>query len=248
MLALTPGVGLERLDRRLGEERQEGQLDALARLEVGLGRWPQPRDPGQVDLDHGGELRGDLQRLDHPARRSPCAAGTSSRWCRAAVTAAAAAAAVAGSCAGSRAAAACCAGCRALAAAAASSTSCLRIRPPTPVPRRPARSTPCSAASLRTSGVTYGAPVARRLAGARAGACGGGGRLRRRGSWRCGGCCGARCLLRRGAGGGAGAAARLLLLGGLLALVLLGLPSCGLPAVGLLSLPAAGRLPPSGCR
>ena len=37
---------------------------------------------------------------------------------------------------------------------AASSTSCLRIRPPTPVPVSEARSTPCSAASLRTSGVT----------------------------------------------------------------------------------------------
>ncbi len=34
-------------------------------------------------------------------------------------------------------------------------TSCLRIRPPTPVPLTDARSTPFSAASLRTSGVTY---------------------------------------------------------------------------------------------
>ena len=39
-------------------------------------------------------------------------------------------------------------------ALAASSTSCLRIRPPTPVPVTAARSTPCSPASLRTSGVT----------------------------------------------------------------------------------------------
>src|SRR5205085_2532977 len=38
---------------------------------------------------------------------------------------------------------------------AASSTSCLRIRPPTPVPLTLERSTPFSAASLRTSGVTY---------------------------------------------------------------------------------------------
>ena len=37
---------------------------------------------------------------------------------------------------------------------AASSTSCLRIRPPTPVPATEARSTPCWFASLRTSGVT----------------------------------------------------------------------------------------------
>ncbi len=37
---------------------------------------------------------------------------------------------------------------------AASSTSCLRIRPPTPDPVTVARSTLCWAASLRTSGVT----------------------------------------------------------------------------------------------
>ena len=42
----------------------------------------------------------------------------------------------------------------ALAFSAASSTSCLRIRPPIPVPVRAPRSTPCCAASLRTSGVT----------------------------------------------------------------------------------------------
>ena len=42
----------------------------------------------------------------------------------------------------------------AFAASAAASTSCLRIRPPTPVPWTDARSTPCSAAILRTSGVT----------------------------------------------------------------------------------------------
>ena len=35
-------------------------------------------------------------------------------------------------------------------------TSCLRMRPPTPVPVTDSRSTACSAASLRTSGVTYG--------------------------------------------------------------------------------------------
>ena len=41
-----------------------------------------------------------------------------------------------------------------LAASAAARTSCLRIRPPTPVPVSEDRSTPCSDASLRTSGVT----------------------------------------------------------------------------------------------
>src|SRR5690606_11745002 len=60
-------VRLERLDRRHREERQERQLDALAGLEVGLGLLPQPRDLGDVDLDDGGELRGDLQRLHHAA-------------------------------------------------------------------------------------------------------------------------------------------------------------------------------------
>ena len=51
---------------------------------------------------------------------------------------------------------ACGRGRRRAASRAASSTSCLRIRPPTPVPVTAARSMPCSAASLRTSGVTYG--------------------------------------------------------------------------------------------
>jgi len=42
----------------------------------------------------------------------------------------------------------------ALAASAAARMSCLRMRPPTPVPLIDARSTLCCAASLRTSGVT----------------------------------------------------------------------------------------------
>src|SRR6185312_15493065 len=42
---------------------------------------------------------------------------------------------------------------------AALTTSCLRMRPPTPVPVSDDRSTPRSAASLRTSGVTYGEPL-----------------------------------------------------------------------------------------
>ena len=49
-----------------------------------------------------------------------------------------------------------------------SSTSCLRIRPPTPVPVTVARSTPCWVASLRTSGVTYAADRRRRLGRRRA--------------------------------------------------------------------------------
>ncbi len=66
---------------------------------------------------------------------------------------------------------------------AASSTSCLRIRPPTPVPRMPARSTSCSAASLRTSGVTYAPPVASPSGPWSAG--GGAGAV-----WAAAGCCG----------------------------------------------------------
>ena len=56
----------------------------------------------------------------------------------------------------------------AFAASAAARTSCLRIRPPTPVPLTVARSTPFSAASLRTSGVTY-APSSPEVRGAAAG-------------------------------------------------------------------------------
>src|SRR6185312_6969625 len=80
---------------------------------------------------------------------------------------------------------------------AASSTSCLRIRPPTPVPRMPARSTSCSAASLRTSGVTYAPPVAS-PSGPWSAGCGAGA------VWAAAGCCGeggAACC------GGAGGAA-----------------------------------------
>ena len=81
----------------------------------------------------------------------------------------------------------------AVARAAASSTSCLRIRPPTPVPARSDSETPRSLASLRTSGVTYPSlsPVDAAAACAGAGAgCG----------WAAGGADGC-------GGGGAGAAA-----------------------------------------
>jgi hypothetical protein len=56
------------LQRRLREEREEGQLDTLAGLEVRLGPVPELGDPGQVDLDHAGELSGHPQRLDHALR------------------------------------------------------------------------------------------------------------------------------------------------------------------------------------
>ena len=59
-------VLLERLDRRLREERQVGQLDALAALELGLGLRAQPGDAGDVDLLHGGQLGRHPQRLGHP--------------------------------------------------------------------------------------------------------------------------------------------------------------------------------------
>ena len=170
-------VDLQRLDGRLREERQERQLDALAGLEGGLGPVAEPGDVGDVDLDHGGELGRGLQRLDHPlgddlARpghplggaaqrvggRSPDGHGGS----RAGAAAAAGAAAGRGRARQPR------PGRRPQQRrrprrprrprrlAAASMTSCLRIRPPTPVPAIDSSGTECSAASLRTSGVTYG--------------------------------------------------------------------------------------------
>ncbi len=60
------GERLERFDGGLGVEGQEGQLDALAPLELGLSPGPQLGDPGDVDPLHRGQLRGDLQRLGHP--------------------------------------------------------------------------------------------------------------------------------------------------------------------------------------
>ena len=59
-------VRLERLDRGQREEGQERQLDALTGLEAGLGLVAQPGDLGDVGLEHGRELRGDLERLGHP--------------------------------------------------------------------------------------------------------------------------------------------------------------------------------------
>ena len=61
-------VLLERLDRGLGEERQERELHALALLERTLRARAQLGDLGHVDLEHLGELGGGLQRLDHPPR------------------------------------------------------------------------------------------------------------------------------------------------------------------------------------
>ena len=127
---------LECLDRGLAEERQEGQLDALAGLEVALDPGRGGGDARDVDLDHAGQLRRHVQRLDHalgddlaqPAHldgaaaqvgrrrgsggRGRCRRGGRSRCGRRGAAAAAAA----------------------LAAAAAASTSDLRMRPPTPVP------------------------------------------------------------------------------------------------------------------
>jgi hypothetical protein len=60
--------------------------------------------------------------------------------------------------------------CGSILASPAASTSCLRMRPPTPVPLTDARSMLFSAASFRTSGVTYGAPSEADAAAAAAGA------------------------------------------------------------------------------
>ena len=55
----------QRLDRGQREERQERQLHPVPGGEVGLGLVAQLGDAGDVDLDHGGQLRRHLQRLDH---------------------------------------------------------------------------------------------------------------------------------------------------------------------------------------
>ena len=148
-------VDLERLDRRLGDERQVGQARALPLLEVVLGLGPDPGDRGEVDLDGRGQLGGDLQRLDHPLGDGLAQPGHLLGGAAQGAGSPPAAAAAAGAAAGWRLRAAERAPRRpSCASSAAASTSCLRTRPPTPVPVTEARSTPCSLASLRTSGVT----------------------------------------------------------------------------------------------
>jgi hypothetical protein len=55
------GMGLERVDDGAGDERQEGEVDALSFGEVLLGLGPQRDDLGHVGLVGLGELRGRLQ-------------------------------------------------------------------------------------------------------------------------------------------------------------------------------------------
>ena len=50
------GVSLKGLDRSQCQEWQEAELGALTGLEVTLGPLAQPRDLGDVDLEHAGEL------------------------------------------------------------------------------------------------------------------------------------------------------------------------------------------------
>ena len=96
---------------------------------------------------------------------------------------------------GVRAAGAEAAGAGAAACSAAAITSCLRIRPPTPVPETLLRSTPRSAASRRTSGVTY-APPPSPLGADGAAAAGGASCFGSAAGASCCGasCCGASCL------------------------------------------------------
>ena len=216
-------MGLERLDQRGSEERQERELDAFAPLEVGLGALAQPGDRRDVDLDDGGELRGDLQGLHH-AGRDELPAPTHLLHATAGVRGRDAAFLDRGRCAGAsgrRSVPLGRPGCVQLlprrgrpraARSAAASTSDLRMRPPTPVPVTVDRSTPFSLASLRTSGVTYVPATSSSSASASgaaeadrgAGACAGGGRLRGRrglrGWWRLSrrrGLCGRRRLCGR---------------------------------------------------
>src|SRR5690349_9344427 len=62
---LSVSTAMPRFSSVEGDERQERQLDALAGREVVLGPVAQPRDLGDVDLDHRGQLGGGLQRLHH---------------------------------------------------------------------------------------------------------------------------------------------------------------------------------------
>ena len=201
-------------------------------FEVRLGPLAQPGDLGDVDLDDGGELGRDLQRLDHAGgdhlpharhRLDPAALRP---------PAATRLAAAGGRCVDAG---------RLRSRARAARPGCVRLppllgRPPRPARRRPGRrtcgsdrrrrcpvtvdrSTPCSLASLRTSGVTYvpatsssssaalggrrtaprpqwcGAPARAAAACAGAGACAGGGA-----------CAGCGC-----AGGAVGSGSRLVL-------------------------------------
>ena len=61
-------VRLEGLGRGERQEGQEAELDVFARQEVVLRPLPDPGHLRQVDLDDGGQLCRDLQRLDHPRR------------------------------------------------------------------------------------------------------------------------------------------------------------------------------------
>ena len=193
------------------------ELDALARLEVGLGAVPQPGDRGDVRLDHGGQLGRGLQRLDHPlgdqlagpghplraaaqawTARSP---GCRRHRCRPGPRRGRAGRRAAG--AGRRR----CGGCAVPARPACWAAAGW------PAPARPGRVEhvlladppadsgaghrgqvdPCSAASLRTSGVTYGPSAPCR-------SCGAGGRRRPAACGRSG--CGAACSGRLAAGCG----------------------------------------------
>ena len=60
-------VLLQGLGDGLGDEGQEGQLDAVLGLEGVLGLGAQLGDLGHVDLVHLGQLGGDVQRLAHAA-------------------------------------------------------------------------------------------------------------------------------------------------------------------------------------
>ena len=147
--ALSLGCTLSASSVASAKNGRKDSLTPSRASNVGLGPLPQPGDRGDVRLHHGGELGRGLQRLDHPLGDDLARPGTAARWCRAAWTARwprpgrparrrapRRGGGRRGAGGGGRgpAAAAAAAAVAPRAARAASSTSCLRIRPPTPVP------------------------------------------------------------------------------------------------------------------
>ena len=153
--ALIFGYALSASTAASAKNGRNVRLTPSRALKSSLARGAQAGDPGDVDLDHRGELRLRVQRLDHALGddlAQPAAFSVVPRSGETVGRRPPSAGAAAGAAAGRRGAAR-----RPWRppppSAAASRTSSLRMRPPTPVPVRVATSTPFSAASLRTSGV-----------------------------------------------------------------------------------------------
>ena len=77
--ALTTGCTRSASTAASAKNGRNDSLTPSRGLEVALGPGPQPGDLGDVDLDDGGQLRRDLQRLDHALGDQLRASGTASR-------------------------------------------------------------------------------------------------------------------------------------------------------------------------